>query len=186
MAIPIRFRQRRQRLRILLLLLSVRLPVFLFDFPGLFLALPQPDRPASGATRRRCAPPRWTGPCAARGRCATDSIPRRHRLQAAPTSPARAAPRSGAAPSRKDPPPCRHRPAPCARRVPAGGNTGAGFVACSSRRAPDREAAAPAATRKTRRGRWVRSQENVIRCSFLQTQPNRPVQSPEAPPRPLP
>ena len=47
--------------------------------------------------RQRIAP-RWT----ARRRCATEPIPRRHRPQAAPTSQARAAPRSGTAPSRKN------------------------------------------------------------------------------------
>ena len=39
-------RQRRRRLRIFLLLLRARLPVFLRDLPGLFLALPH-ERPAA-------------------------------------------------------------------------------------------------------------------------------------------
>ena len=39
-AIPIRLRQRRRRLRIFSITMRARLPVFLRDLPGLFLALP--------------------------------------------------------------------------------------------------------------------------------------------------
>ena len=57
--------------------------------------------------------PRWSCHYFSRRRRATEHIPRRSRPQAAPTSPAPAAPRSAAAPLRRDRP-----------RVPTSSNTG--------------------------------------------------------------